>query len=204
MAWGRRGGGRDGTGRIVPIYSRPRCFPRSAYAGLRLSPPPPDSGKRPPVVVSPDDDLPHLAVGGGVYTILLSGEDTAGRYCVIEMRVPPGAGPPPHRHDFEETFAVLEGEIEVTVRGETYAAAAGSLAHVPANAPHTFRNVADVPARLLCTCSPAGQEQFFLDVAVRVDGPDLRAPALSDDEEQAIRRRAAELAPKYQSEFLGP
>ncbi len=166
---------------------------------------PPDDGERAPVVVSPDeDDLPHLAVGGGVYTVLLSGEDTAGRYCVIEMRVPPGAGPPPHRHDFEETFAVLEGEIEVTVRGETTTVGAGALAHVPANAAHVFRNASDEPARLLCTCSPAGQEQFFLDVAIRVDGPDLPAPVLSDDQQQLMRRRAAELALKYRSEFLAP
>jgi mannose-6-phosphate isomerase-like protein (cupin superfamily) len=33
--------------------------------------------------------------------------------------VPPGGGPLPHRHDFEETFVVLAGEIEVTFRGET-------------------------------------------------------------------------------------
>ena len=33
------------------------------------------------------------------------------------MFVPPGGGPPPHRHDFEEMFHVLEGEVEVTFRG---------------------------------------------------------------------------------------
>jgi quercetin dioxygenase-like cupin family protein len=27
---------------------------------------------------------------------------------VIDMHVPPGGGPPPHRHDFEEMFTVLE------------------------------------------------------------------------------------------------
>jgi Cupin domain len=30
------------------------------------------------------------------------------------MHIPPGGGPPPHRHDFEEMFSVLEGEIETT------------------------------------------------------------------------------------------
>jgi quercetin dioxygenase-like cupin family protein len=28
-----------------------------------------------------------------------------------------GGGRPPHRHDFEESFTVLEGEIEATFRG---------------------------------------------------------------------------------------
>jgi hypothetical protein len=34
------------------------------------------------------------------------------------MLVPPGGGPPPHRHDFEEMFTILDGEIELTFRGE--------------------------------------------------------------------------------------
>ena len=34
---------------------------------------------------------------GDTYTILLSGEDTDGRYCLIDMLVPPGGGPGPHR-----------------------------------------------------------------------------------------------------------
>jgi len=36
---------------------------------------------------------------------------------LIDMLVPRGGGPPPHRHDFEETFVVLEGEIDATFRG---------------------------------------------------------------------------------------
>jgi quercetin dioxygenase-like cupin family protein len=49
--------------------------------------------------------------------ILLKGEDAAGLYCLIDLHIPPGGGPPPHRHDFEEMFAVLEGEIEFTFHG---------------------------------------------------------------------------------------
>jgi len=49
--------------------------------------------------VSPDSDdsLLHLGVVGDTYTILVSGADTAGRYTLIDMHVPPGGGPPPHR-----------------------------------------------------------------------------------------------------------
>jgi hypothetical protein len=38
---------------------------------------------------------PHVAVAGDVYTILVSGEQTAGRYCLIDMVVLPGGGPSP-------------------------------------------------------------------------------------------------------------
>ena len=65
-----------------------------------------------------DDSLEHLGVVGDTYTILVSGADTAGRYTLIDMHVPPGGGPPPHRHDFEEMFSILDGEIEFSFRGE--------------------------------------------------------------------------------------
>ena len=61
---------------------------------------------------SDNADLPHIGLVGNTYTILVAGKDTAGRYCLIDMHIPPGGGPPPHRHDFEEMFSVLEGEIE--------------------------------------------------------------------------------------------
>src|SRR5262249_29637762 len=67
---------------------------------------------------SDNPNLPHIGLVGDTYTILVAGKDTAGRYCLIDMHVPPGGGPPPHRHDFEEMFSVLEGEIEATFRGE--------------------------------------------------------------------------------------
>src|SRR6478609_6588889 len=92
--------------------------------------------------VSPDTDesLTHLGVVGDTYTILVSGADTAGRYTLIDMHVPPGGGPPPHRHDFEEMFTILDGEIQVTFRGQTIVAQAGQTINVPANAPHAFTN----------------------------------------------------------------
>lgn len=81
--------------------------------GLQLSAVaiPADDSKRKLKLARPQlaDELPHIGVVGDTYTIILSGEDTAGRLCLIDMHVPPGGGPPPHRHDFEETFAVLEG-----------------------------------------------------------------------------------------------
>jgi len=48
--------------------------------------------------------LPHIGLVGDTYTIIVTGAETAGRFCEIDMHIPPGGGPPPHRHDFEETF----------------------------------------------------------------------------------------------------
>src|SRR5580693_9452902 len=101
---------------------------------------PADDPRRKLVVARPDSDqsLPHIGLVGDTYTILLTGEDTAGRLSLIDMHVPPGGGPPPHRHDFEETFIVLAGELEATFRGVKQAVRAGETIHIPANAPHQF------------------------------------------------------------------
>ncbi len=167
---------------------------------------PADDPRRALAVVGPADDpgLRHLAIAGGVYTILLTGADTAGRFCLVEMRVPPGGGPPPHRHDFEETFRVLEGEVEFTFRGERVVARAGETVHVPANAPHSFRNASGGPARLLCTCSPPGQEELFLAIGVPVESATAPAPRLSDAEKAGRKAKAEELAPRYRTEMLRP
>src|SRR5579864_8273823 len=111
---------------------------------------PPDDLQRNLAVARPNEDqkLPHIGLAGDTYTILLTGKDTAGRYCLIDMLVPPGGGPPPHRHDFEEMFTILDGEIELTFRGEMHRATAGSTVNIPANAPHSFKNKSDRPARM--------------------------------------------------------
>ncbi len=167
---------------------------------------PPDDPRRTLVVARPDEagSLPHLSVAGGTYTLLLTGDDTAGRYCLIDMLVPPGGGPPPHRHDFEEMFTILEGEIELTFRGEASIARAGETVNVPANAPHSFRNVGDRPARLLCMCTPAGQERFFAAVGDPVASRTAPPPTLNEAERAERRARAVALAPEYRTELLGP
>ena len=109
---------------------------------------PADDPRRNLVVANPDNsNARHLGVVGDTYTILLSGMDTAGRFTVIDMHVPPGGGPPPHRHDFEETFILLDSELQATFRKEKRILLAGETVHIPANAPHQFHNAGVSPCR---------------------------------------------------------
>ncbi len=167
---------------------------------------PPDDLSRALTVARPDTDgsLPHLAVVGDTYTILLSGQQTTGRFTLIDMLIPPGGGPPLHRHDFEEVFTLLEGEIELTFRGEVLTARAGETVHIPANAPHRFRNASARPARLLCLCSPAGQEAYFAQIGVPVPSRTSPAPELSAGQQAELLRKALALAATYRSEFVTP
>jgi quercetin dioxygenase-like cupin family protein len=174
--------------------------PISTQSGAAI---PPDDAARRLTVANPDDPAArHVSVAGGTYTILVTGEDTGGRYSLIDMLVPPGGGPPPHRHDFEEMFTILEGEIELTFRGETQRASAGSTVNIPANAPHAFKNKSDKPARMLCMCTPAGQEQFFIDVGDPVDSRTAPPPKLNEAERAERMQRAKSLSARYRTELL--
>jgi quercetin dioxygenase-like cupin family protein len=169
-------------------------------------PVPPDDLSRGLTVARPDDDqrLPHIGLVGDTYTILVAGQDTRGKYTLIDMHVPPGGGPPPHRHDFEEMFTVLDGEVQVTFRGRTLTARAGETINVPANAPHAFTNATGGPSRLLCLCAPAGQDEFFTlvgqPVATRTQAP----PPLDADAQAAFIAKSKALAPEYKTELLPP
>ena len=123
--------------------------------------PPDDLTRTLAVAMADAPGLPHIGLVGDTYTVLLSGKDTAGKFCLIDMHIPPDGGPGPHRHDFEETFILLEGEMVATFRGEKSTMKAGQTVHIPANAPHMFHNASDANVRLLCLCAPAGQEEFF-------------------------------------------
>src|ERR1700676_1224328 len=135
----------------------------------------------------------HIGMVGDTYTILLTGDDTNGRFCLIDMYVPEGGGPPPHRHDFEETFVMLEGEL---------VARAGDTVNIPANAPHQFHNSSQKAVRMLCLCSPAGQEKFFLEIGVPVATRTTPPPKLDKDAQEKLVAKIKELAPKYRTELL--
>jgi len=148
------------------------------------------------------ETLPHIGLVGDTYTVTVNGEDTAGRFCVIDMHIPPGGGPPPHRHDFEETFIVLEGEMEATFRGKKSVVSAGETLHIPANAPHQFHNASASPAKLICICSPAGQEKFFAEVGTPVATRTTPPPRLDAQPQAEFIRKVLELAPEYRTELL--
>jgi quercetin dioxygenase-like cupin family protein len=165
---------------------------------------PADDLRRHMTLAQPDkeNELPHVGVVGDTYTILLTGKDTDGRFCLIDMHIPPGGGPPPHRHNFEETFILLEGELEATFRGKKSVVRAGDTVNIPANAPHQFHNGSSQPVRLLCVCSPAGQEELFLQIGTRVAHRTTPPPKLDKDAQEKLLARTKELAPKFQTELM--
>jgi len=123
-----------------------------------------------------DRTVAHLASGegesvwllGDLYTFKAVSEDTGGAFALWETTSPPQGGPPPHLHHREdETFYVLEGEMEFWAGGETIRAGAGYFVYIPRGTMHTFKNVGTTPATFLGTVVPGGFEKFFLESANR-------------------------------------
>ncbi|MGN9810022.1 cupin domain-containing protein [Micromonospora sp. BQ11] len=169
------------------------------------TPLPPDDPGRDLLVVDPDSsDVPYISLGGNTYTMLVTGKQTNGAYCLIDMHVPAGGGPPLHRHNFEEMFTIVDGSVDFFFRDTTTTVSAGTTINVPANAPHHFRNNSGRTARMLCVCAPAGQDEYFLRCGDPVDSRTAPPPALSEDEIGARRQQALDLAPLYASELLPP
>jgi quercetin dioxygenase-like cupin family protein len=103
--------------------------------------------------------------------VLLRSEETGGHVSVTEIVVPPrNAGPPLHRHDFDEAFYLLEGELMFQVEEALVTKGAGELSFAPRNAAHTLANHSDAPARYLLICTPAGFERHWARIAAEAAG----------------------------------
>jgi len=101
---------------------------------------------------------------GDLIEVKLASEDTGGAYSMVEVTSPPQGEPPPHiQHNENEALYVVEGEVEVLVGDRTTRASAGSLAYVPKDTLHTFKNVGTSPSRVVAIISPGGFEKFFLE-----------------------------------------
>ena len=136
---------------------------------------------------------------GDHYTFLVTGEESGGAYFAMEALVPPGGGPPPHIHRREdETFYLLEGEIQFRLGDETITAGPGDFVNVPRGRVHNFHNAGSEVARLILTFTPAGIERFFEETLERALDPAQPPP----DNVAEVSARYAEAAPRYGMEFL--
>ena len=126
-----------------------------------------------PFVVTPADYAPTLDIVGEHVTVLAPGEVTEG-YEIFLQRGPEGSGPPPHSHPWDESFFVLEGEIEFGIGPESRTALPGTLVHLPAGTAHWFR-FGKGGGEMLSLTSRLGASRMFGDMAREIPpvNPDL-------------------------------
>jgi quercetin dioxygenase-like cupin family protein len=153
-----------------------------------------------PIIRTPQQGY-TVSLVGDVYRFVATGEDTNGKFALIEAIVSPGGGPPPHVHSREdEGFYILEGEIAFTINGERLVATAGMFANLPVGTPHSFKNESNKPAKMLVSVAPAGLEKMFMEIAVPLaEGATTALPPTREDVEKLLA-----IAPKYGIEFRLP
>jgi uncharacterized cupin superfamily protein len=120
------------------------------------------------------------------------------------MHVPPGGGPLRTVTTSRRCSPVLKGDVRLNLRGQSHVARAGETVNVPANAPHSFRNASDRPARLLCMCIPPEQEEFFTAVGSPVGSRTEPPPPFDQNAQAAFIAKSKALAPAYRTELRLP
>jgi mannose-6-phosphate isomerase-like protein (cupin superfamily) len=80
-----------------------------------------------------NDELPR-----GENSSVFHGHDHGAGVCFFLSHNRPNTGPKLHRHPYEETFIVQEGDVLFTVGESTIDAGPGDVVVVPAGAPHKF------------------------------------------------------------------
>jgi quercetin dioxygenase-like cupin family protein len=148
-------------------------------------------------------DGKSLSMAGGTYRILISGKETNGEFATIDMLIPPGGGPGPHAHaSFQESFYVIDGEVEVKSEAGTYTAKKGAFINIPKGGiVHGFKNKADKTAHLLCMVVPSGLEEMFMELGTPVATGTFLPPPQPDPE---MLKKMQETAEKYGQQLFPP
>jgi uncharacterized cupin superfamily protein len=94
--------------------------------------------------------------------IMATTEGTKGSFCMLVQTSPPGGGPPPHVHEFEdEIFCVLEGEFEMFDGRQWNRAPLGEHVYTVRGQPHTFRNSGTADGRILCIAIDGRLDEYL-------------------------------------------
>lgn len=138
---------------------------------------------------------------GSLMTFLATGEETQGKFALIEAVSRKGNAPPPHIHHREdESFYVLEGEMTVSVGDRTIKATSGTMVFLPRGVVHSFAIESD-ELRMLILATPAGLEGWFKQFSV--PAPAMILPPLAEPPYSEIQEMLA-AAPKFGIQFVLP
>lgn len=86
---------------------------------------------------------------------------------IFDTSGPAEGGPPPHCHPWEEVYVVLDGELEVTVDGDSHVLKSGGVAHIPGGVTHSYRSLTE--AHFLTIVTRGNAARFFTQVSSQVE-----------------------------------
>jgi quercetin dioxygenase-like cupin family protein len=113
---------------------------------------------------------------GGFYSVLISPEQNGGSFALLDMTLPKGIEPPRHTHTKEdETFYLLEGEIEFHIDDQIITAKPGDAVFAPRLVPHHFA-LQTPTARFLTLITPGGFANYFEAFSTSTETPAVVPP----------------------------
>ena len=116
-------------------------------------------------IVKPEQARPIEAFGLDM-KVLLTTEATGGATSVLMAWHEPGEGRPDHVHfSQEEIVFIVEGTYELVVGNRMATAGRGTIAFIPRNTVHRFKNIGPTRACMLDRSVPGGQAPYFEAVA---------------------------------------
>ncbi|VVO51265.1 hypothetical protein PS850_00319 [Pseudomonas fluorescens] len=110
-------------------------------------------------VIESDKTPRPVNVVGEAITILAGGDLSKPFEVHIQQGVQ-GGGPPPHFHPWDEAFYVIDGQVEVTVDGQSNTVSSGGYVHIPAGTVHAYKNLSST-AKIIGVVSDPRGGQFF-------------------------------------------
>jgi mannose-6-phosphate isomerase-like protein (cupin superfamily) len=109
----------------------------------------------------------RLQLGTDEITVLATCAQTGGALFAVQVRMPPGGGPPVmHRHEPGEVYYVTEGEFTFYLAAEgaplrRVTAAAGDVMPLAGGTPHTIRNESSADAVAFVVHAPGAPMEGF-------------------------------------------
>ncbi len=143
-----------------------------------------------PSVIFPENHPRPFNVVGEQITVLLTRNTTHG-YEIFLQEGPEGSGPPPHKHDWDESFYVIRGNIEFGYNDEQMTAGPGTLVHLPGGTVHWFRFKEGGGQMISITGQGSGASRFFTDLGTEI-------PSAAPDIEKLLQ-----IADRHGVDFIG-
>lgn len=128
-----------------------------------------------PFAVTPNAYTRALNVVGEKITVLASNISTQG-YEIFLQQGDEGTGPPPHSHDWDESFYIVKGDVEINYGDKSITATPGTLVHLPAGTIHGFRFGAGGGEMISVTGQTGHAARLFatIDQEIPAGPPDIR------------------------------
>jgi quercetin 2,3-dioxygenase len=127
----------------------------------------------------PRGDGERAMLGGDLFTVLVSGDETGNQFGMFTASGPAGDIIPTHSHAaVHETFYIAEGKVRVYVqtrdgRKLSRLLLPGDFGYVPAGAPHTYH--IEEAALIVGACT-GGFERFFQQAGAPTDSTEPGQP----------------------------